>query len=309
MADINRTAIALPTDVSQEILQKTQDESAVMRLARQIALPGRGLTIPVILGDPTAEWVAETGVKPVSNPSVSKKVMQAYKLAVIETFSEEFVRDAKALYDSLIARLPLALAAIFDKTVLGAVNAPGENFDTFAGCTAQSLVTGAGHTAYDGLVAADTDIGVHGGVLSGFALGAQGRGLLLAAKDSTGRPLFVNSAAQGAIPMILGVPAYQNKGLYKAGTAASGSGSSAVAGVPDIVGVAGDWTQAMYGTVEGIKIDLNTKGVVTVGSGQDATTVNLWQQNMVAIRAEIELGFRADTSCFNLLTGTVPSGT
>jgi hypothetical protein len=65
----------------------------------------------------------------------------------------------------------------------------------------------------------------------------------------------------------------------------------------------------MYGTVEGIKIDLNTKGVVTVGSGQDATTVNLWQQNMVAIRAEIELGFRADTSCFNLLTGTVPSGT
>lgn len=307
MADINRGAIALPTEVSSEILQKTQNESAVMRLARRVALPGRGLTIPMITGDPTAEWVAETGAKPVSNPTVNKKVMQAYKLAVIETFSEEFVRDAKALYDSLIARLPLALAAVFDGTVLGAVQAPGENFDSFSGCTAQSLIEAVNHSAYDGLVAADTDIAVHGGVLSGFALSAQARGILLAAKDSVGRPLFVNSAAQGAIPLILGVPAYLNKGLYKAGTAASGSGDSAVAAVPAVVGVAGDWTQAMYGTVEGVKIDINTKGNVTVGTGQNAVNINLWQQNMVAVRAEIEIGFRADTTVFNLLTGETPT--
>ena len=28
---------------------------------------------------------------------------------------------------------------------------------------------------------------------------------------------------------------------------------------------------------------------------------------MFAVRAEIELGFRADTNCFNLLTGATPS--
>jgi hypothetical protein len=27
---------------------------------------------------------------------------------------------------------------------------------------------------------------------------------------------------------------------------------------------------------------------------------------MFAVRAEIELGFRADTDCFNILTGAVP---
>ena len=63
----NRTNISLPTEVSQEILQKTQEQSAVMRLARQIALPGRGLTIPVITGDPEAAWVDETNRKTVSN--------------------------------------------------------------------------------------------------------------------------------------------------------------------------------------------------------------------------------------------------
>ena len=64
--DINRTtSIALPGEVSSEILQKTQESSAVMSLAQQIKLPGLGVTIPVITGDPEAAWVAETEKKPV----------------------------------------------------------------------------------------------------------------------------------------------------------------------------------------------------------------------------------------------------
>ena len=36
MADINRTtnSIALPSDLSQEVIQKTQDESAIMRMTK-----------------------------------------------------------------------------------------------------------------------------------------------------------------------------------------------------------------------------------------------------------------------------------
>ena len=47
----NRTSVDLPVDVSQTILQKTQEESAVMQLAQEIALPGRGTAINVITGD------------------------------------------------------------------------------------------------------------------------------------------------------------------------------------------------------------------------------------------------------------------
>ncbi len=35
----NRTSIDLPVDVSREIMQKAQESSAVMQLARQITLP------------------------------------------------------------------------------------------------------------------------------------------------------------------------------------------------------------------------------------------------------------------------------
>lgn len=297
---INRTSITLPTEVSGEILQKTQEASAIMQLARRVTLPGRGLTIPMITGDPTAAWVAETGVKPVSNPQLNTKIMQAYKIAVIETFSDEFRRDMKALYDALIARIPGALSKCFDSTALGATEKPGENFDNFASCTAQSLIPDSNASTYDGLVAADTDIATHGGILSGFALSPQARGILLSAVDSTGRPLFVNSVAQGAIPLILGVPTHMNKGIYKAGTAGTN-------GTPAIVGIAGDWSQALFGTVEGVKIDINDTATVTVGSGTNAEQINLWQQNMFAVRAEIEVGFRADTSVFNLLTGAVPT--
>ena len=73
--EINRSNLELPNDIAAEILQKTQEGSAVMQLARQISLPGRGVQIPVITGDPTAAWVAETGAKPVSKPSISKKVI------------------------------------------------------------------------------------------------------------------------------------------------------------------------------------------------------------------------------------------
>lgn len=279
----NRTNISLPTEVSAEILAKTQEASAIMSLARQIQLPGRGITIPVITGDPEAAWVAETGEKPVSNPSLDTKIMEAYKLAVIVPFSNEFARDAAALYDELVKRLPAALAQKFDATVIGKVAAPGNNFDTFANATAQNITA---PNTYASLVAADTDIATHGGIMNGIALSPQGKGVLLSATDDNKRPLFINNVAEGAVPVVLGARTHLSKGVYD--------------GTNNVVGLAGDWTQAMYGTVEGVKIDYSTEATLKSGN----TEINLFQQNMFAVRAEIEIGFRADVNCFNRLTVT-----
>ena len=281
----NRTAIDLPIEVSNEIIQKTQEQSAIMQLARRINLPGRGLTFPVITGDPEASWVDETNRKPVSNPSLSTKIMQPYKLAVIVPFSDEFARDMASLYDAIVDRLPGALALKFDATVYGG-SAPGSNFDVFATCTAQSISS----DAYAGLLAADIDIAEHGGVTNGFVISPQAKGILLAARDDNKRPLFINSVAEGAIPMVLGSRTIVNRSAYVEGSV----------GTPDVVGIAGDWTKAMYGTVAGVKIDLSNQASLTIADQQ----VNLWERNMFAVRAEIEVGFRADLTVFNRLTRT-----
>ena len=283
----NRTNITLPTSVSSEILQKTQGASAIMRLARQIALPGNGLTIPVITSDPAAAWVDETDEKPVSNPGLSQKIMRGYKLAVIVPFSNQFRRDLPALYDQLVGRLPGVLAAKFDQTVFGG-SAPGSDFDTFASCTAQDI----GTDAYAGLVAADTDVALHGGSVNGYAISPQMKSILLSALDKNDRPLFINSVAEGAIPQILGNPTYLTAGAFKTGS-------------PFTVGIAGDWTKALYGIVEGVDISFSSDATLTLA---DSSVINLFQRNMFAVRAEIEIGFRADTDMFNKLTASaVPS--
>ena len=91
--------------------------------------------------------------------------------------------------------------------------------------------------------------------------------------------------------MVLGAKTVLAKGAYKAST--------------NQVGIAGDWSQALWGTVEGVQISYSEDATLTYtdGEGQPAT-INLFQQNMFAVRAEIEVGFRADTSVFNRLIAT-----
>ena len=292
----NRSNCSLPVSVSNEILQKTQKSSMIMRLARQIALPGNGTQIPVITGDPVANWVDETGAKPVSNPSLSKKIMQAHKLAVIVPFSDEFARDEEKLYNALVDRLPDALGKKFDATVFFGSGSTLANFDDFSQVTAQRL-DASGKTAYDGIVAAEVDINSQGGVVTGYAFSPQGRGVLLAAVDSDKRPLF-NTIAGGDIPSILGAPVLFGAAAYKEGAAGVGTAPA----TPDIVGFAGDWSHALYGTVEGVKIDFSKEATLTVQEGTSTSTINLWQRNMFAVRAEIEVGFVAETQYFNALS-------
>ena len=294
----NRTDITLPAEVSQEIMQKTQEGSAVMKLAQRQELPGRGLTIPTITGDPEANWVDETNAKPVSNPSIGTKNMKGYTLAVIVPFSNQFRRDLRALYDAIVQRLPGALALKFDKTVIG-TSAPGSGFDVLGSCTVQSLIASGSHTAYKGIVAAWSDVAEHNGALDGFALSPAAEGILLNAVDTTGRPIFTGAVSESNVSPILGARVTRGRGVYKAGSAAAGSS----AGSPAIVGIAGDWTQARYGVVENdVQISISDQATLTIGS----ETVNLWERNMFAVRAEIEVGFIADTYCFNLLSGATP---
>lgn len=288
---INRSNIQLPNDVSSEILQKTQEESMIMRLARRIALPGEGLQIPVIASDPEAAWVTETGVKPVSFPTLDKKIMQGHKLAVIVPFSNEFRRDAGSLYDALVARLPGVLSKKYDNTVFfGPSSGSLANFDNLSGVTAASLDA----SVYLGLVGADVAISEQGGSVNGYVFSPQGRGMLLTALDGQDRPLFTPGVSSNDIDRILGADTYFTSAAYKAGTS-----SPAVA---DVVGFAGDWTHAMYGIVSAMDVSISDQATLTYTSGGSTVTINLWQQNMFAVRAEIEVGFACESAYFQKLT-------
>jgi len=284
--DVNRTTAGVRLDpvVSAEIWSAAEYSSAA--LATQIPLPGPGVTVDIITGEPEAEWVAETDEKPVSRPTLGSKLMTPYTLAVIVPFSNQFRRDKARLYNELVRKRPQALGRKFDQTVFGSVTAPGSNFDKLSGATAVGI---AGDT-YAGLVAADQAVAAGGGTLNGWAISPQGRGLLLGAVDGFGRPLFLsNPNTEGSVASLLGAPVYVSKGVY-------------VAGTPNQLGFAGDWSSAAWGSVEGVSISIADQATLTDGS----ETINLWQRNMFAVRAEVEIGFRVrDIAHFVKLTDTV----
>ncbi|MGJ9405267.1 phage major capsid protein [Nesterenkonia aurantiaca] len=283
--DVNRTTtgINLTPEQSSEIWSAAEYSSAVMQLANRVELPGAGVSVPIITGEPEAEWVDETDEKPVSRPTFDNKMMTGYTAAVIVPFSNQFRRDKAALYNEIVRKLPQALARRFDQTVFGGTGgAPGANFDTLGGAASVGL---SGNT-YAGLVAADQAVATGGGILNGWALSPQARGLLLGAVDGMGRPLFTGSAAEGNVPTLLGAPTALTKGVYAGGT-------------PNRLGFAGDWASAHYGVVEDIQISISDQATITDGEVQ----LNLWQRNMFAVRAEFEVGFRVrDLAHFVQLT-------
>src|SRR5699024_1433881 len=53
-----------------------------------------------------------------------------------------------------------------------------------------------------------------------------------------------------------------------------------------IAGYGGDWSQLVWGTVGGLSYDVSTQTSVTRGG----SLVSLWENNLVAVRAEAEFG-------------------
>jgi HK97 family phage major capsid protein len=285
MVDINRgsSGLSLPSSVSSEILAKMTETSAVQSAARRITLPGNGATISVVTGEPTASWVAETGVKAVSNGTAAHKILRGYKLAVIETFSNEFRRDLPALYGALVDRLPAALAKKFDSTVFHGT-APGSDFDTLASATAVSIAT---EDVYGSFVKSITNVNADGFDANGFVISPQLESQILNALDTTDRPIFIgNAQTDGNIGSILGRPVFKSRAAYKDTTT-------------DILGFGGDWSQAVWGSVEDVVIKVSDQATLTAGED----TINLFQQNMFAVLAEIEIGFRVgDLDAFSRIT-------
>ena len=288
--DISRhtSNVILDPEVSAEIWGKTIEQSAFMQLANRITIPGPGVKVQTITGEPAANWVDETNAKPVGFHTFGNKTITPYKLAVIEPFSDEFRRDKAALYAECVRRLPGALAKKFDSTIMGDT-APGSGFDVLG--TGVSSVAIGGSDVYGAFVAVDAAVSEADGILNAIALAPQGKSLVLAATDQVGHPLFTPGVGSNTVGSILGANVAIAKGVY-------------VSGTPAVVGVAGDFSGLRWGSVEGIQMAISDQATLTyTDSNAQTVTLNLWQRDMFAVKFEIEVAFACmDKNQIKLLT-------
>lgn len=292
MADptMNRKSagLDLTPETQAEIWQEAVYQSAFMQLVPQINLPGKGSRVPIITGDPEADWVQEGAVKPKSGVGFGKKDMVPYTIAVILPFSNQFRRDYESLYAQVVAKGPGAIARKFDQTVMGIGDVPGADFDSLKAAPKIAL----GKTVWKSLNDADDSVTAADGTVDGWALSPQGRSILRQATDNNGRPLFLASMAESDVNTVLGNRTYISKGVHVPATTGD-------AATPEIVGVVGEFVSAAWGTPEGLQTSISDQATVTI----DGQAVNLWEQNMFAVRIEMEIGFRVrDINRFALLT-------
>lgn len=279
-------------ELAGPIFDEAAKGSAAMSLIRKVPLGASGQAFPVVTSRPTANWTAEGAKKHTTEAGLGLVKMKPEKLTAIAVASQEVIRANPGGYsETLQALLAEAFARAFDLAVFhnkgGDGNGPSP-FETTLAATTKTLTLGAtaGANTYDDIVKA-MSLNLQGTPkkkVTGFAFDTGFEIDLLTTKDTTGKPLFAEAAYTGAVPAlragsVLGRATYMHENV--------GDGKT--------VGFAGDWTKAAWGTVGGITMDISTEATVTI----NGELVSLYENNLVAVRAEAEYGFTiADKEAF-----------
>lgn len=278
----------LRPETAQAYFDEARKASVVMQLVRQVPLGINGQEIPYTTTKPTAGWVSEAGQKPTTAGGKSLKTISPKKIAAISVVSAEVVRANPAGYiEDLRADIAEAFAIAFDAAALYGTNTPFGATNHIS-ATTKSVELGT-VTKANGGVFGDINDGLSllvndGKRLTGFAFDDKAEPIFNGAVDLNGRPLFIDSptvetAATVRAGRLLSRPTFLGEGV--------GSG--------DVVGFGGDWRKAVWGVVGGITYDVSTQSTVTI----DNELVSLWENNLVAVRAEAEYGWLVhDTAAF-----------
>lgn len=289
----------LPRAIADFIFEKTEEASVMMQLAPQEPLAGEGKSIPVITGKPSAGWVSEGGRKPVSDMTVASKTMDPKKLAVIVPFSKEYLRDERVnLFGMLRPKIAEAFAVAFDAAAMAGTSTPFANYllQTTNSVELGTATQASGGVYKDLVNAMGTVVSQGKGYrLNGWAADYTAETTLLGATDTTGRPIFTPNATIGNFGgSLLSRPVYYGENV----------GTPVVAGTPNTGGVqivGGDFSQVRYGVASDIAYSLSDQASIVLADG--TTTLNLWQDNLVALLAEAEFGLVInDTQAFVQVT-------
>lgn len=276
----------LRPEMAEDYFKQAQRQSIVQSLGRQIPLGINGQEIPYVTSKPTAGWVAEGAQKPATKGSLGLKTITPKKIAAIAVVSSEVVRANPGNYMNLFRdEIAEAFAIAFDAAALHGTATPfgaGNYIDASTKVVEFGTTTAANGGIYGDLNAGLSLLVNDKKKLTGFAFDDIAEPVLNGSVDLNGRPLFVESPYEGSALQA-------GRLLRRTALYAPEIGTPVVAGTPNtggIIGYGGDWSQVAWGVVGGIGYDVSTQATVTI----NGVLTSLWENNLVAIRAEAEFG-------------------
>jgi len=291
---IDRTtdaAALISVSEAREIMKTVAQTNPIMQLARRLPdMPTSRTRMPVMSALATAYFVAaDTGLKQTTEVQWANKYIDAEELAVIGPVPEKLLDDTD--YDIWAEIRPEIVNAInfaINRAVLFGTGIPASWTTNLGGAGLLAVITAAGnlvdssvHTGdlYDeimGPTGVIAKVEEDGYMVDGHIAALALRGMLRGLRESaTGAPIFVNTMQEKTRYALDGAPIY---------FPTDGSVDPTVATL-----FSGQWDQLVWSMRQDITFKILDQAVITDAGG--LVIYNLPQQDMVALRAVIRLGF------------------
>lgn len=292
MSAIDRNSLSglIPEPVNKEIIQGAVAESAVLRMARELApMTSKTQTLNVLDALPTAYFVngeatdsgAGNAFKQTTKMAWAKKKIYAEEIAVIVPIPEAVLDDSNYdIWGEIRPRLSEQFGKLIDAAILFGTDKPST---WRKGVVPSAIEAGngvaAGTSIFDDIMGANgliAKVEQDGFNPNGVMAAVQMRGQLRGLKDTTGQPIFKTDMQGDTRYALDGMDMYFPM---------NGSFDPSQAQL-----IVGDWSQLVYSIRQDITFKIFTEGVI-----QNPTTkaieYNLMQNDMVALRAVMRLGW------------------
>lgn len=292
MASTDRSALSglIPEPVTREIMQGAIAESAVLRMSRRLAnMSSKTQTINVLDALPSAYFVngeatdsgAGEAFKQTTKMAWDKKKLYAEEIAVIVPIPEAALDDADYdIWGEVKPRLTEAFGKVIDAAILFGTNKPST---WRTGVVPAAIAAGngvpVGANVFDDIMGENgliAKVELDGFNPNGVMSAIQMRGKLRGLRDTSGQPIF-KTDMQGATRYGLdGMDMYfPMNGAFDPAQAQM---------------IVGDWSQLVYAIRQDMTFKIFTEGVIQDPTTK-AITYNLMQNDMVALRAVMRLGW------------------
>lgn len=281
------TGNMIPPEYVAEIITSAKESSIVLANARRLRdMERKEVKMTVEDALPMAYFVnGDNGMKGVTKAEWAGVTLTAEEIATIVPIPENVVDDSGTpIWEAVKPMLAEAVGALIDTTVLTAQSTPATwpNSIVKEATSRSHVVTvpGTSPDYYDLLMGEDGLIAMvenDGFFVNGHIANIKLRGKLRGIRDEVGQPIFTPSMQSPNSYMLDGV-----------GMQFARNGALNNTGVLDI---AGDWNQLVYSIRKDMNFKVFDTGVITDPTNNNAIVYNLLQQDMIAMRLTMRLGF------------------
>lgn len=290
MAILN-SSVVIPVEYSKEIIKGIIGKSKALELGRRLPdMVGKTYKLNVLSSLPVAGWVSngttpagaanEIKNKPISDLAWQGKDITAEEIAVIVPVAIETLRDLAGNYVTLVPMLTEqvvgAFANVIDGTVFFGTNSPFAGVDDVVSgaTTANAIVSwdGAGATFYDAVSDAMSLVEESGYIPNAILGGPSLRGAFRKMRTTEGQ-------------QILGGEIVDESGLARHYDLTGGFDDSTA------FAIVGDFNYLVYSIRQEIEMKVLEEATL-VNPSTGATLFNLAQQDMVAFRFTMRLGYQ-----------------